>query len=154
MGVVYLARQARLIGRAVKLPLRCVFERGALRRFQLEAEAAAGCSIQYLGSTTMRVEGQPYYAMDLSRGNLADLCDGRPLPRRGPRRSCATCPGRSLRPSKGILHRDLKPSNVLIGEDGRPESPTLGWRSGWRILQGNRQRADAGFAQIGDAATC
>ena len=132
MGVVYRARQ-RTLNRtvAVKLLLSGAYSsEAALRRFQLEAEAAAGLQhpnivgIHNYGEW----EGQPYYAMDLISGrNLADLCDGRPLP--------AARAAEILRDlaravhyahQKGILHRDLKPSNVLIGEDGRPRITDFG----------------------------
>ena len=132
MGVVYRARQSTLNRTvAVKLLLSGAYSsEAALRRFQLEAEAAAGLQhpnivgIHNYGEW----EGQPYYAMDLISGrNLADLCDGRPLP--------AARAAEILRDlaravhyahQKGILHRDLKPSNVLIGEDGRPRITDFG----------------------------
>ena len=132
MGVVYRARQ-RTLNRtvAVKLLLSGAYSsEAALRRFQLEAEAAAG--LQHPNIVGIHDygewEGQPYYAMDLISGrNLADLCDGRPLP--------AARAAEILRDlaravhyahQKGILHRDLKPSNVLIGEDGRPRITDFG----------------------------
>jgi serine/threonine-protein kinase len=132
MGVVYLARQTTLNRTvAVKLLLSGAYSsEAALRRFQLEAEAAAG--LQHPNIVGIHDygewEGQPYYAMDLIPGrNLADLCDGRPLP--------AARAAEILRDlaqavhyahQKGILHRDLKPSNVLIGEDGRPRITDFG----------------------------
>jgi len=132
MGVVYLARQSTLNRTvAVKLLLSGAYSsEAALRRFQLEAEAAAG--LQHPNIVGIHDygewEGQPYYAMDLIPGrNLADLCDGRPLP---PARAAEIL--RDLAQAvhyahqKGILHRDLKPSNVLIGEDGRPRITDFG----------------------------
>ena len=132
MGVVYRARQSTLKRTvAVKLLLSGAYSsEAALRRFQLEAEAAAG--LQHPNIVGIHDygewEGQPYYAMDLVSGrNLADVCDGRPLP--------AARAAEILRDlaqavhyahQKGILHRDLKPSNVLIGEDGRPRITDFG----------------------------
>jgi hypothetical protein len=132
MGIVYRARQSAL-GRtvAVKLLLAGVYaSEAALRRFQLEAAAAAG--LQHPNIVAIHdygeCEGQPYYAMDLVNGrNLAELCAGRPLPmRKAAEILRQLAEAVHYAHQGGILHRDLKPSNVLIGEDGRPRITDFG----------------------------
>ncbi|HUJ43268.1 MAG TPA: protein kinase [Opitutaceae bacterium] len=132
MGVVYRARQPTL-GRtvAVKLLLSGAYaSEVALRRFQLEAAAAAG--LQHPNIVAIHdygeVDGQPYYAMDLVTGrNLAELCDGRPLPARRAAELLHLLAGAVQYAHQcGIAHRDLKPSNVLIDEQGRPRISDFG----------------------------
>ena len=132
MGIVYRARQPAL-GRtvAVKLLLAGIYaSEAALRRFQLEAAAAAG--LQHPNIVAIHdygeVEGQPYYAMDLVAGlNLAELCGGRPLPvRKAAEILRQLAAAVHYAHQCGVLHRDLKPSNVLIGEDGRPRITDFG----------------------------
>jgi len=125
MGVVYAARQPTL-GRtvAVKLLLAGVYaSEAALRRFQVEAAAAAG--LQHPNIVAIHdygeVDGQPYYAMDLVAGrNLAELCAGRPLPVRRAAEFLRVLAGAVHYAHQcGVLHRDLKPSNVLVDEQER-----------------------------------
>jgi hypothetical protein len=132
MGVVYAANQAAL-GRtvAVKLLLSGVYSsEAALRRFRLEAAAAA--ALQHPNIVAIHDygewEGQPYYAMDLMPGrNLADLCDGRPLPARRAAEILRDLAGAvHYAHQKGILHRDLKPSNVLLDEKDQPRITDFG----------------------------
>ncbi|HUL52029.1 MAG TPA: serine/threonine-protein kinase [Opitutaceae bacterium] len=132
MGIVYRARQPAL-GRtvAVKLLLAGPYSsEAALRRFQLEAAAAAG--LQHPNIVAIHdygeCEGQPYYAMDLVAGrNLAELGAGRPLPARRVAVILRLLAGAvHYAHQRGILHRDLKPSNVLIGEDERPRITDFG----------------------------
>ncbi len=132
MGVVYRARHPAL-GRtvAVKLLLAGAHaSEAALRRFQLEAAAAAG--LQHPNIVEIHdygeIEGQPYYAMDLVVGhNLADLCAGRPLPARRAAEWLRLLAGAVHYAHQcGVLHRDLKPSNVLIDEAARPRITDFG----------------------------
>jgi hypothetical protein len=132
MGVVYAARQPAL-GRtvAVKLLLAGAFaSEAALRRFQLEAAAAA--KLQHPNIVAIHdygeVDGQPYYAMDLVTGrNLAELCAGRPLPVRRAAEILRLLAGAvHYAHQHGILHRDLKPSNVLVDEESRPRITDFG----------------------------
>jgi Protein kinase domain len=132
MGVVYAARQPAL-GRtvAVKLLLSGAYaSEVALRRFQLEAAAAAG--LQHPNIVAIHdygeVEGQPYYAMDLVTGrNLAELCAGRPLPVRRAAEFLRLLAGAVHYAHQcGILHRDLKPSNVLVDGQDRPRITDFG----------------------------
>ena len=132
MGVVFRARQ-RTLDRtvAVKLLLSGAYSsEAALRRFQVEAAAAAG--LQHANLVAIHDygehDGQPFYAMELITGrNLAQVSDGRPLP--APRaaeimRSLADAVHYAHQ--RGILHRDLKPSNVLIDEHGHPRITDFG----------------------------
>ncbi len=132
MGVVYAARQPAL-GRtvAVKLLLAGAFaSETALRRFQLEAAAAA--ILQHPNIVAIHdcgeVDGQPYYAMDLVTGrNLAELCAGRPLPAQRAAEFLRLLAGAvHYAHQHGILHRDLKPANVLVDEAARPRITDFG----------------------------
>ncbi|MBK8475817.1 MAG: serine/threonine protein kinase [Opitutaceae bacterium] len=132
MGVVYRARHPAL-GRtvAVKLLLAGAHaSEAALRRFQLEAAAAAG--LQHPNIVEIHdygeIEGQPYYAMDWVAGpNLADLCAGRPLPPRQAAEWLRLLAGAVHYAHRcGVLHRDLKPSNVLVDEAERPRITDFG----------------------------
>jgi tetratricopeptide (TPR) repeat protein len=132
MGIVYRARHPAL-GRtvAVKLLLAGVYaSEAALRRFQLEAAAAAG--LQHPNIVAIHdygeCDGQPYYAMDWVAGrNLAELCAGRPLPVPRAAEILRQLAGAvEYAHQCGVLHRDLKPSNVLVGEDGRPRITDFG----------------------------
>ena len=132
MGVVYQAEQPGLSRTvAVKLLLSGAYStEAALRRFQLEAAAAAG--LQHPNIVAIHdygeCDGQPYYAMDLVTGrNLAELCAGRPLPVPQAAEIIRQLAGAVHYAHQcGILHRDLKPSNVLVGEAGRPRITDFG----------------------------
>ncbi len=132
MGVVYAARQPAL-GRtvAIKLLLAGAYAgEVALRRFQLEAAAAAG--LQHPNIVAIHdygeVDGQPYYAMDLVAGrNLAEICGGRPLPARRASEILRLLAGAvHYAHQRGVLHRDLKPSNVIVDEEDRPRITDFG----------------------------
>jgi hypothetical protein len=132
MGVVYRAQQVSLDRTvAVKLLLAGAYSsEAALHRFRLEAAAAAG--LQHPNIVEVHdygeVDGQPYYAMDLVTGtNLAELCDGRPLPVRRAAELLRLLAGAThYAHRRGIVHRDLKPSNVLVDEAGRPRITDFG----------------------------
>jgi len=132
MGVVYKARQRNLKRTvAIKLLVAGAYSSEALlRRFQLEAEAAAG--LQHPGIVAVHEFGendhQPFYAMEYVEGrNLAEVSGGQPL---GPKRAAtylkAIAEAVHYAHEHGILHRDLKPSNVLIDQDDRPRITDFG----------------------------
>ena len=132
MGVVYLARQIALDRTvALKLLLSGVYSsEAALRRFQVEAAAAAG--LQHTNIVAIHDygehDGQPFYTMELIVGrNLAQVSDGRPLAARRAAEILRTLADAvHYAHQRGILHRDLKPSNVLIDEQGRPRITDFG----------------------------
>src|SRR5438874_2548834 len=127
MGVIYRARQRhsrRIV--ALKRVLSYQAEsRETLRRFRLEAQAAANLDhpnilpIYEVGETD---DGLPYFSMKLAAGGtLLDL--KRAL--RGDAREVVATMARITRAveyahSQGILHRDLKPGNILLDARGEP----------------------------------
>jgi len=132
MGVVYKARQ-RTLNRIVALKVLiggAYSSESLLRRFQVEAEAAAG--LQHPGIVAIHEFGecddQPYYTMDYVEGeNLSAVGHGQPLePTRAARYLNAIAKAVSFAHGKGILHRDLKPSNVIIDQNDRPRVADFG----------------------------
>ena len=132
MGVVYKARQ-RSLNRtvAIKLLVSGAYSSEALlRRFQIEAESAAG--LQHPGIVAIHECGeqdnQPYYAMEYVKGrNLAEVSNGQPLEsKRAATYLRAIAEAVQYAHHRGILHRDLKPSNVLIDLDDRPRITDFG----------------------------
>ena len=127
MGVIYRARQRhsrRIV--ALKRVLSYQAEsRETLRRFRLEAQAAANLDhpnilpIYEVGETD---DGLPYFSMKLAvGGTLLDL--KRAL--RGDAREVVATMAKITRAvkyahSQGILHRDLKPGNILLDARGEP----------------------------------
>ncbi|MEO7598939.1 MAG: serine/threonine-protein kinase [Opitutus sp.] len=122
MGIVYRARQHglnRMV--ALKVLIGGAYSSESLvRRFQIEAESAAG--LQHPGLVTIHEFGefdhQPYYTMDYVKGrNLSEIVAGQPLaPARAARYLQEISAAVQFAHEQGILHRDLKPSNVLIDE--------------------------------------
>ncbi|MBL9216657.1 MAG: serine/threonine protein kinase [Opitutaceae bacterium] len=132
MGVVYQARQLAL-NRIVALKVLIAgpySSESLLRRFQTEAEAAAGLvhpgivAIHEFGEH----DGQSYYTMDFVAGrNLSEVAGGQPMsPIRAARYLKAIAEAVHFAHQRGILHRDLKPSNVLIDSDDRPRVTDFG----------------------------
>lgn len=132
MGVVYQARQESQ-ARTVALKLLLLGSHGApesIRRFQLEASAAAGLkhpNIVDIYEVGVR-DGEHFIAMEYIEGpNLAALARTRPL---SPRQVANYLRTISLTidyaHGRGILHRDLKPSNVIIDPMDQPRITDFG----------------------------
>jgi len=125
MGEVYRARDAALKRDvAIKvLPAECSRDIERLRRFDLEAQAAAALnhpnivSIFHVG----RYDGSPYIVTELLQGETL-----RERLRKGPMRlrevldyGVELARGLAAAHDAGIVHRDLKPENIWITKDGR-----------------------------------
>ncbi len=120
MGVVYRARQhrpERIVALKMVLAGRHASEK-ALRRFYLEAEAAARLRhpsivpIHQVGEH----DGQAYYVMDFIEGESLDQrLDYGPLPPK-PAAEMLLEIARAVAHAhaQGVIHRDLKPANILI----------------------------------------
>jgi eukaryotic-like serine/threonine-protein kinase len=132
MGVVYRARQINLnrIVAVKLLPLARLGNVEAVRRFQAEANAAAGLqhpnivAIHDVGEH----DGQPYFSMDFVEGRtLAEVVREKPLSARSAASYLKTI-AEAVHDAHehGILHRDLKPSNILIDGNNQPQITDFG----------------------------
>lgn len=125
MGEVYRARDASLRRDvAIKvLPASWSHDPDRLRRFELEAQAAAALnhpnivSIFHVGQH----QGSPYIVTELLQGETL-----RDRLRRGPLRlrealdvAVEVAGGLSAAHNAGVVHRDLKPENVFLTKNGR-----------------------------------
>ena len=125
MGEVYRVRDTSLQRDvAIKLlPSECARDPDRLRRFGLEARAAAALnhpnilSVFHVGQH----DGVPYIVTELLEGETL-----RDRLRRGPLRlreaistAIAIAQGLAAAHEKGIAHRDLKPENLFLTRDGR-----------------------------------
>jgi WD40 repeat protein/serine/threonine protein kinase len=151
MGVVYEAIEVSL-GRRVALkilPNASTVDARQLRRFELEAQAAAGLQHPHIVEvySAGKADGTPYYAMRFIEGrDLARVVSERreelERRRRGEPPKAGSGAGRT--PGRGasyarevarmalqaaealehahacdVIHRDIKPSNILLDENGR-----------------------------------
>ena len=125
MGEVYRARDASLKRDvAIKvLPASYSRDHDRLRRFQLEAEAAAALnhpnilSIHAVGQQ----DGSPYIVTELLEGETLRerLRHGALKLRDSIDIAIQTAKGLAAAHEKGIAHRDLKPENLFLVKDGR-----------------------------------
>ena len=127
MGEVYLARDPRLdrLVALKKLPDRFIHDHNFLRRFQIEAKAAATLNHPNV-ATIYSVEehrGRPFITMEYVEGKTLDAL----LPAGGLKieafLDCFIKLSDGLRHAheKGVVHRDIKPGNIMISTDGTPK---------------------------------
>ena len=126
MGVVYRARQLdlqRIV--AVKMILSSQLATSEeVRRFQIEARAAAGLrhrnivAIHEIGER----DGRHYFVMDFVAGeSLATRLSRGPLvPDDAARLLVSIASAIDHLHTQGVIHRDIKPSNILLDERGEP----------------------------------
>ena len=124
MGVVYEAVQKSLSRRvALKvLPPELVMNEKRVRRFQIEAEAAA--KLEHPGIVKVFGMGEQggihFFAMEYIEGRtFEDLVVEGDLPyRKVCKLICLAAEALEYAHGKGVIHRDIKPANVMIQPDG------------------------------------
>jgi serine/threonine-protein kinase len=133
MGVVYKAREKntqRLV--CLKMMLGGEYASPeALRRFQVETEAAAHLDHPNIVPIYRAgvVNGIPYFAMKYVAGKAMDAIDREEFkadPRRCVELVAKICRAVAFAHSRGILHRDLKPANILLDRDDEPHVTDFG----------------------------
>jgi formylglycine-generating enzyme required for sulfatase activity/tRNA A-37 threonylcarbamoyl transferase component Bud32 len=132
MGVVYKARQVTP-NRTVAIKMILAGQLATtqdVKRFQIEAEAAAGLDHPYIAPIYQvgQHDGQHYLAMAFVEGpSLAvRVAQGTLPPRAAAEIVRAVAEAVHYAHEKGIIHRDLKPGNILLDEKGRPQITDFG----------------------------
>jgi serine/threonine protein kinase len=132
MGIVFLARQARLNRLvALKMILNARYcDDDSRRRFQVEAEAVARLQhphivqIYELGEH----EGLPYFSLEYCGGGtlLSKLAGAQQAPHEAARLVRTLAGAVHAAHQQQIIHRDLKPANVLLTAQGDPKISDFG----------------------------
>ena len=125
MSVVYKAKH-KLMNSVVAIKLldpRLVRQQIAVRRFQLEAQAASRLkhpNVIIVHDFGITPEGQPYMVMDfLSGRSMVDFLDETPQieAARAKRIFSQVASGLAHAHKSGVVHRDVKPNNIIIDRD-------------------------------------
>jgi CheY-like chemotaxis protein/tRNA A-37 threonylcarbamoyl transferase component Bud32 len=125
MSVVYKAKH-KLMNKVVAIKLmdpRLVRQQIAVRRFQLEAQAASRLNhpnVIVVHDFGITPDEQPYMVMDFLGGrSLQDILDERPQldPPRAKRIFTQCASGLAHAHQFGVVHRDVKPNNIIIDQD-------------------------------------
>ncbi len=132
MGVVYKARHAAL-NRIVAIKMILQGEHASaeqLRRFQIEAEAAAHLSHPNIVSVfeVGSHRSMPYFSLEFVEGqSMSDLMRETTMSDRDAAELLSKV-ARAIDYShdKGVLHRDLKPQNILVTPEGVPKVADFG----------------------------
>jgi predicted Zn-dependent protease len=119
MGIVYKTKDPR-DGRIVALKVMIEADDDEVRLARFEREAELCGSLTHANVVRVfdagRVEGMPYFTMDLVDGeSLDDMLEGDGIPRDLAIKAIAQA-ARAMHHAheRGIIHRDLKPGNILI----------------------------------------
>lgn len=129
MSVVYRAKH-KLMDKVVAIKLldpRLVKQQIAVRRFQLEAQAASRLNhpnVIIVHDFGITPDGQPYMVMDfLSGRSLQDILDEKPqlVADRAKKIFMQVASGLGHAHKMGVVHRDVKPNNIVIDRDHNGE---------------------------------
>ena len=131
MGIVYRAKDQKGRVVALKVMIEADDDEIRLKRFEHEAELAAALDHPNIVKIhdAGRVDGIPYFTMDLVDGeSLDDLLEGEGIARDKALTALAQV-ARAMDHAheRGIVHRDLKPGNILLDRrDGRAQVTDFG----------------------------
>lgn len=129
MSTVYKAKH-KLMNKLVAIKLldpRLVRQKVAVKRFQLEAQAASKLNhpnVIIVHDFGITPDDQPYMVMDfLSGRSMMDMLDERPqiAPSRARKLFMQIASGLGHAHQCGVIHRDVKPNNIIVDVDHRGE---------------------------------